>query len=1512
MATTAAGLAKVGLAHVPALLRSRRAAAAVALKAIQAVPAAADDEQPDDSAGELSYADAEDTAWTGSGQLTPIGAGVAQPLAPGGSAPAAPAGHSKPTGGALVPAVAQGSAAAGLEAEGGQDAPPTHTAAPAYSAGIKPAGQSSFSLAAVVVQNGPVVASSAKLVDEPSRYPGALAPIPVAAAAAGGVSWGGAVHTIQPIDAKAAAGIREHEAGGGGAAVAPEGDCRLLQATATGASAANLSDPQGCSQDATNCRSSAANGVENVKRKGTKGAVSEKGRSSFGTGVGAALSGVTIVSKEAGGVGVLEQAGVLGDGKAANRAFGTIKREGVAGIASTAAAAAPVAAGGTRVRAAAIPLVVPAAADRLAMLKNGVSSGVDCKAEPASIRGARQNRSRKQQRAGTTATNDANSGAAGVGCDPERGRNQVHNACSKEFGPHGVAGTRPEKSVVPSAPSAALLELDKDLRQLSSKVAVATAPTTAGGPPSTAPATPVLTATKLPALVCVQASAVAVGAPPATPIAGRTVKAEILPDTGSVEVARLMPSTADASAGVEVVAIDVSDDESAGVGCDPKGDEGLQQRGDARPKATWVKVARVKNEMGAAEFGAAAATAPVVAGAEAIVGSLALEAAVAAEAGADQRLRRVPTAGTACATDAGVGGRYACGGLARGNKHGRNDPTPAGASGGVSIGIIGPSASTPFTADSNAARGAGMGESSQAVALGGDMSMAAVVNGQAAAILPLDVHQSSPSKPAAPEVPAVAPVASGSGLQAEVSTLLAPVALASAGSGAAAGGVFVGTAVGAAASSLPLLGLAELQPTVGATAAAKKEAVAARVGVGESEALAAGTRPEKPVVPSAPSAAKVESDKDLRQLPSKAAVAAAPNAAGGPPSTFPATPVVTATGLPALVRVQASTAAVVAAAAAPPLSPAAGRAVKAEILDDGVSRVEIAGFMSPTAAAAAPAEVIVIASSDEESVGASVGVGCDHKDGGGLQQPGDARPKAAGLKVAKVKDEVDAEFGAAAARAPVLAGAEPGIGALALEVAVAVQPVADQRVWRAPTAGTAGATDEGVEVRDACGGVARGGKHGRDDPTPAGFSGGVSVGIIGPAASAPFTAVANAAGGAGVGGSRQAVALRDEKSMAEAAMSPPYIHHSSSAEAAAPGLTVATAVASGSGLEAEAANPAGSSAEQLIGLGAAAGEELVGAAVGAAASCPRPLCAKRQPSAGATAATARRGPVAAGGGFGGSEIAAAGGQEIAQTRAADTTLHAAIGARNSAYNPGTATSAPAAAGIAIAPAPERLSASYKAASPAPMAAAPADWVMGKGTEKGCSWSAAGTVPCALCPDKAETATGIKKELDGEQTAVTTAGGTAAGGAESGALATAGGTARAGDTRADSIRLHSEVAPAAGGVPLPTTAQPTGGKSKKTAAVAGTAGVSQGTAAAAATASPGMAITGSDIIDIVDSDSEHEQDRTRDGRTGSDGRGFRVAAAVEPVLERPNGGAPAARTSMGVSSGNGILAAAGGQ
>ena len=181
----------------------------------------------------------------------------------------------------------------------------------------------------------------------------------------------------------------------------------------------------------------------------------------------------------------------------------------------------------------------------------------------------------------------------------------------------------------------------------------------------------------------------------------------------------------------------------------------------------------------------------------------------------------------------------------------------------------------------------------------------------------------------------------------------------------------------------------------------------------------------------APLAMKVESDKELLQLPSKAAVAAASTAAGAPPTTVPTTPVVTATGLPTIVPVQSSA--------------VARRAVKSELHDIG--RAQVAGLAPSTAAAA---ELIVIDINDDESAGASAGVGCD-LEGGGRLQPGGTRLKGAGINVARVKEEVYVELGAAAAaaaaaaRAPVVAGAAPGVGAVETEATVAEQALGGQQ-----------------------------------------------------------------------------------------------------------------------------------------------------------------------------------------------------------------------------------------------------------------------------------------------------------------------------------------------------------------------------------------------------------------------------------------------------------------------------------
>ena len=419
----------------------------------------------------------------------------------------------------------------------------------------------------------------------------------------------------------------------------------------------------------------------------------------------------------------------------------------------------------------------------------------------------------------------------------------------------------------------------------------------------------------------------------------------------------------------------------------------------------------------------------------------------------------------------------------------------------------------------------------------------------------------------------------------------------------------------------------------------------------------------------APLAVKVESDKDLPELRSKGGVAAAAMAAEGPPTTVPATPVVTATGLPTIVPIRTSA---VAAAVAPAIPVTGTRAVKVEVLQD-IARVEIAGLPQPTAAPAA--EVIMIDISDSESAGASAGVGCNTMGGGGSQQPWDGRFRGSGMNMARVKYEVGAKCGAAAAaataaRPPVVAGAASIVGALETEAGVGIQAVGDQRVSGGATAGTASPTDEGGEHGDAFETIARGAKHGKDELTPAGVSGGLSVGVT-----EPFIAVANAAGGADAVGSRQAVVLGDEKSMAAvvncraaaaaaivivgpaaAATPPPNVHQSSPTKPAAPGVVVATPIATGSGLQAKAVNPAvygGSSAEQLVGLGGAAGEEPAGAAVGAAASSPLlHRLAEVQRTAGATAAAVKKEAVIAGVGAGKSEIAAAGGQVVARERAA--------------------------------------------------------------------------------------------------------------------------------------------------------------------------------------------------------------------------------------------------------------------
>ena len=561
----------------------------------------------------------------------------------------------------------------------------------------------------------------------------------------------------------------------------------------------------------------------------------------------------------------------------------------------------------------------------------------------------------------------------------------------------------------------------------------------------------------------------------------------------------------------------------------------------------------------------------------------------------------------------------------------------------------------------------------------------------------------------------------------------------------------------------------------------------------------------------APLTVKVESGQDLPQLPSQI-VAAASTAAERLPSTGPKTPVVTAINQPAAVLGQAS--AVLAAAAAAPATPVTGMAVKAEMHDIG--SVDVAGLMpSAAAAAAAAAEVIVIDISDDEAAGASAGVGCNPKGGGGVQQAGDARPKGASVSVARVKNDVDAEFGAAAARGPAVSGAEAGVGAFEGEATVAEQAVGGQRVSGAPTAVP---TVDGGEDQGASGEVARGGKHGRDGSKPVRASGGLSIRVIAPLALTPLTAVANVAGGAGAGESGDAVALADDKSMAAVVNSQasasllPDGHQFPPAEAAAPGVAVATPVAVGSGLQAEAVNPAGSggtSAEQLGGRGsAAAGEELAGAAVGAAASSlPSLRPAELQPTVGATAA-AKKEAMAAGFGVGESETLAARGQGLIQPKAA------AGAAKVEEVDVTAVHGAAATSTVGVTD------------------AAPAARVMGEGTDKGSFQSAAGSVlDLNGCPDKAVSAKGIKKELDGEETAVTAAGGTAAAGAESGALGTAEGMAIAVGTTTDNVRLPTEVAAAAAGIPPPTATQPAAGGNGKTAVVAGIAGTFPGIAAA---------------------------------------------------------------------------------
>ena len=212
---------------------------------------------------------------------------------------------------------------------------------------------------------------------------------------------------------------------------------------------------------------------------------------------------------------------------------------------------------------------------------------------------------------------------------------------------------------------------------------------------------------------------------------------------------------------------------------------------------------------------------------------------------------------------------------------------------------------------------------------------------------------------------------------------------------------------------------------------------------------------------------------------------------------------------------------------------------------------------------------------------------------------------------------------------------------------------------------------------------------------------------------------------------------------------------------------------------------------------------------------------------------------------------------------AGVTLPASIGAQTSA----AAASTPGAAGIAVTPAAGAPLAGCKAVSPASMAAAPR--LMGKGTDKGCSWSARGSMQdLKRYSNKAVPAKGIKKELDGEQTAVTAEGGTAAAGAESETVATAGGMARAVGTRTDGVRLSTEVAAAAAaaaGVPLPMATQPAAGGNSKTAAVARTAGMARDTAAAgrgrpAANtgreySSPMQPASAADVIVIDNSDDE---------------------------------------------------------
>ena len=150
--------------------------------------------------------------------------------------------QSKPTGGA--PAAAQGPAAAAEAAAGRLDAPPAHIAAPAYSAVMKRAGQPCISLAPADILNG-LAATPAKLVGEPLPCPDATAAVPAVAAGAGCGICGEAVDNIQPIGAKAAAGMRKQEGGRGGAVgavVVPEGNhCPLQRA------AADLSDHLVCS-----------------------------------------------------------------------------------------------------------------------------------------------------------------------------------------------------------------------------------------------------------------------------------------------------------------------------------------------------------------------------------------------------------------------------------------------------------------------------------------------------------------------------------------------------------------------------------------------------------------------------------------------------------------------------------------------------------------------------------------------------------------------------------------------------------------------------------------------------------------------------------------------------------------------------------------------------------------------------------------------------------------------------------------------------------------------------------------------------------------------------------------------------------------------------------------------------------------------------------------------------------------------------------------------------------------